>query len=142
MHGVRTEYQIYKRIAFINLFANVCLLHHTTAQRDNQIGLGGFIPLNCADIAEHSVLCMLADGTGIVKNQIRFFNSLRRFIPHGAKLTADAFAVRHIALTAVGMYERFRYRRIIFRLQYGFYFFRKAALTRKLRFTDNAFLCH
>ena len=66
VRDVRAEHQIYKRIALIDAVAHALLLHHTAAKRDNQIRVLGFVSLNGADIAEHAVFGVFANGAGIV----------------------------------------------------------------------------
>ena len=101
---MRTKHQIYERIAFVNPLTHMRLLHHAAAQRHDQIGVVLLVIFKLADIAEHAVLGVLTHGTGVVKHQVRFFGTVAEVVAHFGEKPLDALAVRHVALTAVGVH--------------------------------------
>lgn len=82
MQVMRAENQPDKRIAFINAVRYVLLLHHTAAQRDEYRRVPAFERLERAHIAEHPVLGMFPDGTGIEQDEIRVIRGICKGIAH------------------------------------------------------------
>ena len=101
MNNVRSENEIDKRIALSDFIDNSLLLHHTAAQSDYQIRIGLFEALYRTDIAVNSVLGVLTHGAGVVKNQVRLFNIVRKSVAERFKNTLDTLTVGNIALTTV-----------------------------------------
>ena len=98
-----SENEIDKGIAFSDLFNYSFLLHHTAAEGNYQIRVGLFQSLDRTDIAVDTILCVFTDGTGVVKDKVCLFDIVRKAVAESRKDSLDAFSVRNIALTAVGM---------------------------------------
>ncbi len=59
------EYQTDKRKAVVYAVRNVLLLHHTAAERDQNLRMTALQILERAYISEHPVLGVLANGAGV-----------------------------------------------------------------------------
>lgn len=58
--------------------------------------------LSAPDIAEHPVLGVLAHGTGIEKDEIRFLGNVGKTEAHPGEQALHVLRVGHVLLTAVG----------------------------------------
>ena len=100
---MRTEQQIDLRIALFNLFNILFLLRHAAAQRDDDIRPLLLEMAQRADVAEGTILRMLAHCTGVEQDEIRLFRAACHFISHFMQHAANAFGIRLILLAAKGM---------------------------------------
>ena len=70
---VGAEDQIYKRIAFLQLFHHLRLLHHTAAQSDHHMGIFLFQAMEIAKPSINSLIGVFPDRTGIVDDKVCIF---------------------------------------------------------------------
>ena len=94
-----TEDQIYKRVAFLQLFHHLRLLHHTAAQSDHHMGVFLFQAVEIAQSSINSLIGVFPDRTGIVDDKIRVFVFCLH-IADTLQHTGKFFRVPRIHLTA------------------------------------------
>ena len=58
------------------------LLHHTAAESYYKVVIFLLVFFEYSDIAENPVLCVLTDGAGVIKHQIRFGKLLGKAVAH------------------------------------------------------------
>ena len=109
MKRMGAENQSDKRKAVVDAVGDMLLLHHTAAQRDQNLRMLPLEIFQRADIAEHPVLRMLADGAGVEQNEVGVIGRIRKGKARFCQHTLDFFAVGDILLTAVGADKRKRF---------------------------------
>ena len=97
------ENKVYERVAFFDFFADLVLLHHAAAKRNDKVGVCFFDVFERTDVTVNSVLRVFSYGAGVVKHKVGFFNIVREAIAHLGEQTFYSFTVRYVALTAVGV---------------------------------------
>ena len=98
------------------------ILREKEAQERKDAAAVGFFPrLAFADVAEDTILCVFADGAGVVEHQIRVVNLLGQCIAKRDEDAFNLFAVGHVALAAVGVDKRQRLTVRETRLQHRFH---------------------
>ena len=96
------ENQSDKRKAVVDAVGDMLLLHHTAAQRDQNLRMLPLEIFQCADVAEHPVLRVLSDSAGVEQNEVGVIGRIRKGKARFCQHTLDFFAVGDILLTAVG----------------------------------------
>src|SRR5205823_2626049 len=77
-------------------------LGHATDDADDDAGIFRFSPAQLAQARPDFLLGVLADGTGVVKDDIRMLAIVNRLIPLRAELAENELAVEHVHLAAEG----------------------------------------
>ena len=95
-----TENKVDIRIALFYFLPYVLLLHHTAAKHNYHIGIFCFQRLECTDITENSVVCVLTDCTSIIKHKVCTLDILGKAVSDKTKPALKTLTVRHITLTA------------------------------------------
>ena len=105
---VRAEHDVHKRERRLNALRHALLFHHAAAYGNEQRRVAALHVFQRADVAEHAVFGVLANGTGVEQNKIGFIFIFREFKAHFREHTLHAFAVRHILLAAIRAHKRLR----------------------------------
>ena len=103
VHVVGAEHEVHKRRSVQDLWHDVLLLDHATTNADDEIGLGGFEPLEAAEHGEHLALSFFADAAGVQQDEIRFLDVLGRHIKLLVQKPCHDLAVVLVHLTAEGL---------------------------------------
>ena len=102
MHTMRAEHQSDKGKAPLYALGDVLLLHHTSAQGDEYLGMTALELFERSHITEHPVLGVLTHRTGVEEYEVGFFYILGKAVARAREHTLDALAVGDVLLTAVG----------------------------------------
>ena len=103
--GIKHEADV--GIAPLQLIGTVLLGDHTSAHADDYLGIRFLQMLVLSDDGQGLFLRVLADRTGIHKNQLGLGGIVGDRISHQARKSCDPFAVRLVLLTAEGLHEAF-----------------------------------
>ena len=90
---MRAEDEIDKWVALTDFLRYAWLLHHAPTQGDDHARPGGLYVFQRADIAEDTVLRVLAHRAGVVENQIGILDRVCKRIAHFGEHAFDALAV-------------------------------------------------
>ena len=95
--------QVHMAVGLLDALGDQLLLGHAAAKADDLLGVFLFGVSQNTHVAEHTLLGVLPDGTGIEDHQIRLLGVLGEGKAALSQHTHQLLAVRHILLAAEGV---------------------------------------
>ena len=98
------EHQVHMAVGFLHPLGHPLLLGHAAAQGDDLLRVFLLRVGQNAQVAEHPLLRVLPDGTGVQNHQIRLLGVLGEGEAAVRQHAHELLAVRHILLAAEGVH--------------------------------------
>ena len=105
---VRGEHAVHIGIGLAHALDHGGLAHHAAAQEDLLTWVAAAGMHERADIAEHALLGVLADGAGIEDDEVRALRAVRQTVATVLEHAADLLGIRLVLLAAVGLHKGHR----------------------------------
>ena len=102
---VRGKHAVHVGIGFFDALGHLRLAHHAAADEDLLPRVAALGMHQRADVAEHALLGVLADGAGVQDDDVRALLGVREAVARALQHPADALGVRLVLLAAVGIHK-------------------------------------